>query len=106
MRNRRRKEVEVKKKRRRAILFTLGVLVLVYLSLTLIFRENGLLKYLKLRDIRAERQSEIRGLKKQNEEINRQIEALKTDPNLLEELARKQGLKREEELIFRFEDEK
>jgi cell division protein FtsB len=47
----------------------------------------------------------IRGMKKRNEEIKRQIEAYKKDPYLIEELARKQGLTREEELIFKFEEE-
>ncbi len=105
MRNRRRKEVETKKRRKRTVLFTLGILIVIYLSLTLIFGENGLLRYIKLESIRADLQAEIRSLKKQNEEMKRQIEALKKDPNLIEELARKRGLTREEELIFKFEDE-
>jgi len=71
----------------------------------MIFGENGLLRYLKLRAVRADLQAEIRGIKKQNEEMRKQIEMLKKDPNLLEELARKQGLTREDELIFKFEYE-
>jgi len=104
MRNKRRKNVEVKKKRKRTVLFTLGILVIVYLALTIIAGENGLLRYLKLLSVRSEFQADIKGLKKQNEETKRQIEALKKDPNLIEELARKQGLTREDELIFKFED--
>lgn len=104
MRNKRRKDVEIKKKRKRTIFFTLGILIGIYLFLTLVFGENGLLKYIKLKSIRTDLQAEIKGLKKQNEETKKQIEALKKDPNLIEELARKQGLTREEELIFKFED--
>ncbi len=105
MRNRRRKEVEAKKRRKRTVFFTLGILIIIYLFLTLVFGENGLLRYVKLKSIRDDMQAEIRGMKKRNEEMKRQIEAYKKDPYLIEELARKQGLTREEELIFKFEEE-
>lgn len=105
MRNKRSKEVEAKKKIKRTVLFTLGVLILIYLGVSLVFGESGLIRYIKLKAMRAEIQAEIAGLKKRNEEIRRQIEARKKDPNLVEELARKQGLTREDELIFKFEDD-
>ncbi|MEF9427527.1 MAG: septum formation initiator family protein [Candidatus Mariimomonas ferrooxydans] len=104
MRNKRRKDVEVKKKRKRTVLFTLGILVIVYLVLTIISGENGLFRYINLISVKEEFQTDIEGLKKQNAETKRQIEALKKDPNLVEELARKQGLTRKDELIFKFED--
>lgn len=104
MRNKRRKNVEVKKKRKRTVLFTLGILVIVYLAITIILGENGLLRYLKLTSVKSEFQTDIEGLKKQNKETKRQIEALKEDPDLIEELARKQGLTRKGELIFKFDD--
>lgn len=105
MRNRRRKEFEAKKRRKRTVFFTLGILIIIYLLLTLIAGENGLLRYVKLKSIRNGMQAEIRGMKKRNEEIKRQIEAYKKDPHVIEELARKQGLTREDELIFKFEEE-
>ncbi len=105
MRNRRRKKVEIKKRRKRTVLFTIGVLIVIYFFLTLVFGENGLLRYIKLRSIRTESQADIKRLKKQNKETKRQIDALKKDPDLLEELARKQGLAGDEELIFKFEDD-
>ena len=86
------------------MLFTLGILVIVYLAITIIFGENGLLRYLKLTSVKSEFQTDIEGLKKQNKETKRQIEALKEDPDLIEELARKQGLTRKDELIFKFDD--
>ncbi len=104
MRNRRSKEVATKKKIKRTVFFTLGVLILIYLGVTLVFGENGLIRYIKLKAMKADIQAEITGLKKRNEEIRRQIEARKNDPNLVEELARKQGLTREDELIFKFQD--
>ncbi|GBE06294.1 MAG TPA: hypothetical protein ENG95_02660 [Nitrospirae bacterium] len=104
MRNRRRKEVEAKKRVKRSVFFTLGVLIIIYLFITLIFGENGLLKYIKLEAVKEDVQAEIKGLEKQNEETKKQIEAGREDPNLIEELARKQGLTREDELIFKFKD--
>ena len=106
MRNKRRKQVEIQKRRRRTVFFTLGILVVVYLSLSLIFGENGLLKYLKLNSIKEDLQVKISSIDKQNEEIKRQIDLVKKgkDPNLIEELAREQGLTQEGEIIFQYED--
>lgn len=105
MRNRRRKDVETKKRRKRTVLFTLGTLVIVYLFLTLIFGENGLLRYIKMRSIKTDIRTDIVRLKKQNKETKKQIEALSKDPNLVEELARKQGLAKDGEIIFKFKDD-
>jgi cell division protein FtsB len=68
----------------------------------LIFGENGFLRYVKLSSTKAALVSEIKGIKRQNEEIKKQIEALKKDPYLIEELARERGLTREGELIFKY----
>ncbi|MCK5139428.1 MAG: septum formation initiator family protein [Thermodesulfovibrionia bacterium] len=106
MRNKRRKQVEIQKRRRRTVFFTLGILVVVYLSLSLIFGENGLLKYLKLNSIKEDLQVKITSIDKQNEEIKRQIDLVKKgkDPNLIEELAREQGLTQKDEIIFQYQD--
>jgi len=106
MRNRRRKKVEAKKRRKRTVFFTLGTLVIIYLLLALILGENGLVKYIGLRSVIADIQKEIMEAKKQNEDMKRQIEASKKDPIILEELARKHGLTKEGEIIFKFKDEK
>lgn len=107
MRNRRRKEVEAKKRRKRTVLFTCGVLIVIYLFLTILFGENGLVRYLKIRSIRADLQAVVKNIRKQNEETKRQIDLLKNkeDPTILEDLAREQGLTKEDEFIFKFEDE-
>ncbi len=106
MRNRRRREVEAKKKRKRTILFTLGILLIIYFSISLIFGESGLLRYLQLQSIKSEIRTEIAALKKQNEDMRRKIEAAQSDVNRKEELGRKHGFKKEGEIIFKFEDEK
>jgi cell division protein FtsB len=105
MRNRRRKEVENKKRRRRTILFTLGILIVIYFSISLVFGENGLLRYFKMKSVKSDVHTEINGIERRNEEVKRQIETAKNDSNKLEGLARKHGLTKEGELIFKFEDD-
>jgi cell division protein FtsB len=105
MRNRRRKEVQSKKKRRRTFFLTLGILLVIYFSITLFFGENGLLRYWQLKNVNTDVQREIDALNRRNEEIRKQIDAAKEDSSRLEEMARKHGLTKEGELIFRFEDE-
>lgn len=106
MRNKRRKEVAAKKRRRRTVLLTCGILIVTYLFLTAIFGENGFLRYLKLRSIRADIQAEIKSIERQNEEMKKQVDLLKNkkDPNLIEELAREHGLTQEGEIIFQYQD--
>jgi cell division protein FtsB len=105
MRNKRRKEVESKKKRMRTIYFTLGILVLIYFIVTLIFSENGLLKYLQLRSVKVDIDTEISGIKRRNEEMKRQIDAAKNDPHVIEEIAREHGLMKPGEHVYKFNDE-
>jgi cell division protein FtsB len=97
--------VESKKKRMRTIYFTLGVLIIIYFTITLIFGENGLLKYLQLKSVKADIDTEISGIKRRNEEMKRQIEAAKNDPHVIEELARKHGLMKPGEHVYKFSDE-
>jgi len=104
MRNKRKGQVELRRKVKRIVLSTIGVLVFIYLTISLPFGENGLLRYIRLKSTVTKLHTEVEMIKKQNEEMKRQIDALKRDPNLIEELARQHGLTREGELIFRYED--
>ncbi len=106
MANRRRKEVETKKRRKRTVMLTCGILIIIYLFLSVIFGENGFLRYVKLKSIRTDIQVETRGIKRQNEDIKKQIDIIKKYPVYLEELARKHGLTRDDEIIFEFGDER
>ncbi len=106
MGNTRRKEVETKKRRKRTVMLTFGILIIIYLFLTIIFGDNGFLRYVKLKSIKTDIQVETRGIKRQNEEIKKQIDIIKKDPVYLEELARKHGLTRDDEIVFEFGDER
>ncbi len=106
MSSRRRKEVETKKRRKRTVMFTCGILIIIYLFLLVIFGENSFLRYVKLKSIKTDIQVETRGIKRQNEDIKKQINIIKKDPVYLEELARKHGLTRDDEIVFEFGDER
>ncbi|MBI5098169.1 MAG: septum formation initiator family protein [Nitrospirae bacterium] len=106
MRNIRRKQVEHNRKRRRLVLLTVGILLFVYFSFTLLVGESGFLKYMELRSNRDKFLDETRVIKKQNEDIQGEINTLKKSPELMEEFAREYGLTKDGELIFKFEDKK
>jgi cell division protein FtsB len=82
------------------------MVVVICVSFTLIFGENGLLTFLKLRSIREDVQAKINRIEKENKEIKRQIDLVKKgkDLNLIEELAREQGLTQKDEIIFQYQD--
>ena len=104
MKNMRRKQVEESRKRKRLVCLTFGILLFIYLTLTIIIGDNGLLKYMKLKSTKDDLFAEAKAIGNRNEDIKRQVEALKNEPDLVEELAREYGLTREGELIFKFED--
>ncbi|MCK5426148.1 MAG: septum formation initiator family protein [Thermodesulfovibrionia bacterium] len=106
MRNKRRKQVETQKRQRRTVFFTLGILVVICISFTLIFGENGLVRFIKLRAIKEDVRAKVNRMDKQNKEIKRQIDLVKKgkDLNLIEELAREQGLTQKDEIIFQYQD--
>jgi cell division protein FtsB len=64
----------------------------------------GLFRYMKLRHQREALVAEIITLKASNEELRRRVEALKTDPESIEQLAREQGLVKEGETVYQYED--
>ena len=103
MANVRRAKIEQDRKLRQMIYTTIGLLVVVYLTFIMIFGENGLLKYLKLRHIRNELIAETELIKKQNKELRKEIETIEKNPEQLEDLARKYRLVKEGELLFIFE---
>jgi cell division protein FtsB len=104
MRNVRRKQVYHDRKIRHLVFITSGILMIIYLTLNLITGDNGLLKYVKLRSTREKLLAETMAMQNQNEDIQKQIESLKKDPAVIEELAREYGLTKEGELIFKFNE--
>ena len=105
MRNVRRRQVEQTRKQRKIVFLTIGILLSVYLTFSLVVGDNGLLRYVELKSTRDRLFAETMALQKQNEDITGQIENLKKDSEVIEGFAREYGLTKEGELVFKFKDE-
>ena len=106
MRNVRRKQVQANRKKKRLVYLTFGTMLFIYLTLNLIIGDNGLLKYMKLKSMQNRLLAETMILEKQNNDARSHIEALRKDPERVEELAREYGLTKEGELIFKFDGDR
>ncbi len=104
MRNVRRRQVEQTRKQRKIVFLTIGILLSVYLTFSLVVGENGFLRYVELKSTRDRLFAETMALQKQNEDISGQIENMKKAPDVIEEFAREYGLTKEGELVFKFND--
>jgi len=105
MRNVRRKQVDQNRKRRKVVFLTFGILLSIYLTFSLIFGENGLIRYIELKSTRDSMMAETIVVKDRNQDMKDQIEAVENEPEVVEELAREYGLTKEGELIFKFESQ-
>jgi cell division protein FtsB len=105
MRNARRQQVSQSKKIRQIVSVTIGILCFIYLTLNIIFGDNGLLKYMRLKSDMSRLKAEISTIKNKNTETKKQIETFINNPNVVEDLARGQGLTNKGELIFKYDDE-
>jgi cell division protein FtsB len=103
MRNVRRKQVDLNRKRRKVVFLTFGILLSVYLTFSLVFGYNGLIRYIKLKSTRDRMMADTIVVKDRNQDMKNQIEALENEPEVVEELAREYGLTKKGELIFKFE---
>jgi cell division protein FtsB len=80
--------------------------ILLFLSFT-IFGERGLLRIFHLNQEKEELQKRAALIRAENDQLKREIEALKTDRRYLESLARKDfGLVRKNEVIYQFPSKK
>ncbi len=99
-----RKQVVSEVRKRRLILVTFVILSFIYLSISLIFGDMGLLKYIEMNKTRKNLEKELAEIGRQNEQIRTQIKLLKEDPFYKEKLAREEfGLARPDEYIFQYE---
>ncbi len=99
-----RKQVVSEVKKRRLIFFTFVVLSFVYLSISLIFGDAGLMRYLELNRTKNGLEKQLVEINRQNEQIRTQIKLLKEDPFYKEKFAREEfGLAKPDEYIFQYE---
>jgi cell division protein FtsB len=98
------KQVNSEVKKKQMIFFTVIVLTLLYLSISLVFGDMGLIKYLELNRTRKSLEKQIAQISSQNEQLRSQLKSLKDDPFSKEKLAREEyGLSRPDEYIFQYD---
>jgi cell division protein FtsB len=98
------KQVNSEVKKRQMIFFTVIVLTLLYLSISLVFGDMGLFKYIELNRTRKSLDKQIAQISNQNEQLRSQLKSLKDDPFYREKLAREEyGLSRPDEYIFQYD---
>ena len=98
------KQVNSEVKKKQMIFFTVVILTLLYLSISLVFGDMGLFKYLELNRTRTSLEKQIAQISNQNEQLRLQLKSLKNDPFYREKLAREEyGLSRPDEYIFQYD---
>jgi cell division protein FtsB len=78
------------------------VLVLAILGVA-IWGEKGILCALRANQQKADLQRQVQDLESTNQELRKEIEALKSNPRYLEAIARKElGMVKQDELVYQF----
>jgi len=99
-----RKQVAAEVRKKRLIFLTFVVLCFLYLSVSLVFGEMGLLRYVELNRTKSNIEKQMTEINKQNEQIRGQIKLLKEDPFYKEKFAREEyGLAKPDEYIFQYD---
>lgn len=99
-----RKQVSSEMKKRKLIFYTVMLLSFVYLFVSLIFGDMGLLKYRELYKTRTRFQMQLHEIEQENLQIRSQIKSLKEDPFYAEKHAREDfGLAKPDEYIFQYD---
>lgn len=99
-----RKQVVSEIKKRKLITFTVILLGFIYLAVSLIFGDMGLIKYIELNKKKAQLERQIKETEKENEQLRGTIKSIKEDPFHKEKYAREEfGLAKPDEYIFQYD---
>jgi cell division protein FtsB len=99
-----RKQVLSEVKKKKLIFLTFVSLSFLYLSISLVFGDMGLFRYLELHRTKINMENQITEINKQNEQLRTQLKLLKEDPFYREKLAREEyGLSKPNEYIFQYD---
>jgi len=100
-----RKQVISESKKRRLIFFTVVLLGFIYLAVSLIFGDMGILKYSELKERKVYLEKQITEVERENKLLRSEVKLLKEDPYYKEKYAREEfELARPDEYIFRYDD--
>jgi cell division protein FtsB len=91
-------DAAARRKRRLPLLLAGGLLLLaVFISL---FRDMGIVGTWRLRSTEKQLRSEVETLRKENSELKRQVDDLRSNPAVIEEEARRLGLVKDRERVI------
>ncbi|MDH4230933.1 MAG: septum formation initiator family protein [Nitrospirota bacterium] len=100
-----RKQVLAEVRKKKLIFLTFVILSFIYLSISLVFGDMGLFRYLELNRTKVNLEKQIDEINAQNEQLRTQLKLLKEDPFYREKLAREEyGLSRPNEYIFQYDN--
>ena len=99
-----RKQVLAEVRKKKLIFLTVVILSFVYLSVSLVFGDMGLLRYIELNRTKRNLEKQINEINAQNEQLRTQLKLLKEDSFYKEKLAREEyGLSKPNEYIFQYD---
>jgi len=99
-----RKQVLSEVKKKKLIFLTFVSLSFLYLTISLVFGDMGLFRYLELHRTKMNMENQITEINRQNEQLRTQLKLLKEDPFYREKLAREEyGLSKPNEYIFQYD---
>lgn len=84
----------------------MGALIVVSIGLivTAVVAKHGLLTYLEMNERRKSMQADLSNIQKENEQLKKEIGALKSDPDTIEKIAREElGMVKPGEVLYRIE---
>jgi len=84
-----------------------AILLCLYLVVTFVMGEMGLVKYYRMKDQYSTLTEGIAKLKQDNVRLRKEVSSLKSDPAYMERVARdKLGLARQGEIVYYYDDTK
>ena len=99
-----RKQVLAEVRKKKLIFLTFVILSFIYLSISLVFGDMGLFRYVELNRTKKNLEKQIDEITTQNEQLRTQLKLLKEDPFYREKLAREEyGLSKPNEYIFQYD---
>lgn len=98
------RQIQNERKKKRLVIYTLFLLVCVYLLFNILFDDMGIIKYLQLKKSEKRVILEIASLQKENAMIDKEIQLLMDNPFYIEKHARENlNLAAPNEYIFLYQ---
>jgi cell division protein FtsB len=100
-----RKQVVMENRKRRIVFLTFVFLGFMYLVISFVFGDLGLLTYSRLDSRKTLLENQIKEIERENAALRSEVKSLKGNPFYREKYAREEfGLAKPDEYIFRYDD--